>query len=97
MKLYSYHRSSAAYRVRIALNLKGISYDYLPVNLLAMEQKSAQYMYQNPQGLVPALDIGNGEIIAQSGAILVIVIEPDLGTAALLAVIPGVMTQTKST
>ena len=34
MKLYSYHRSSAAYRVRIALNLKGLDYDYVPVNLL---------------------------------------------------------------
>lgn len=70
MKLYSYFRSSAAYRVRIAMNLKGLNYDYLPVNLLAMEQKSEEYLAHNPQGLVPALDIGGGEIIAQSGAIL---------------------------
>jgi maleylpyruvate isomerase len=56
--------------VRIALNLKGLNYDYLPVNLLAMEQKSEEYVAHNPQGLVPALDTGSGEIIAQSGAIL---------------------------
>ncbi|MFT6286057.1 MAG: maleylpyruvate isomerase [Alcanivorax sp.] len=56
--------------MRIALNLKGLNYDYLPVNLLAMEQKSEEYVAHNPQGLVPALDTGSGEIIAQSGAIL---------------------------
>jgi maleylacetoacetate isomerase len=70
VKLYSYFRSSAAYRVRIALNLKGLAYDYLPVNLLEKEQKSEEYLAHNPQGLVPALTTDNGEIIAQSVAIL---------------------------
>ena len=70
MKLYSYYRSSAAYRVRIALNLKGLSYDYVPVNLLMSEQKSGPYTARNPQGLVPALELPGGEMIAQSLAIL---------------------------
>ena len=70
MKLYSYYRSSAAYRVRIALNLKGLTYDYLPVNLLEKEQKSETYMAMNPQGLVPAIATENGDILAQSVAVL---------------------------
>ena len=70
MKLYSYYRSSAAYRVRIALNLKGLPYDYVPVNLLKGEQKSGHYLARNPQGLVPALEIEQGALIAQSVAIL---------------------------
>jgi maleylpyruvate isomerase len=70
LKLYSYYRSSAAYRVRIALNLKGLSYDYVPVNLLRSEQKSGPYTTRNPQGLVPALELDGGELIAQSVAIL---------------------------
>lgn len=70
MKLYSYFRSTAAYRVRIALNLKGLAYDYVPVNLLRAEQKSEGYLSRNPQGLVPALETERGDIIAQSMAIL---------------------------
>lgn len=70
MKLYSYFRSSAAYRVRIALNLKSLPYDYVPVNLLRAEQKSAPYLARNPQGLVPALETDEGGLIAQSMAIL---------------------------
>jgi maleylacetoacetate isomerase len=70
VKLYSYHRSSAAYRVRIALNLKGLPYDYVPVNLLHSEQKSEDYMARNPQGLLPALELDGGELLAQSVAIL---------------------------
>lgn len=70
MKLYSYHRSSAAYRVRIALNLKGLAFQYAPVNLLQQEQKSDAYLQRNPQGLVPALETDNGDILAQSVAIL---------------------------
>lgn len=70
MKLYSYYHSSAAYRVRIALNLKGLPYDYVAVNLLQAEQKGLEYMDRNPQGLVPALELDNGELIAQSVAIL---------------------------
>jgi maleylacetoacetate isomerase len=70
MKLYSYFRSSAAFRVRIALNIKGLEYDYLAVNLLKSEQKGTDYMSLNPQGLVPALVIPDGDLIAQSVAIL---------------------------
>lgn len=70
MELYSYYRSSAAYRVRIALNLKEISCSILPVNLLQAEHQSAGYRSINPQGLVPTLKTGQGHIITQSTAIL---------------------------
>ena len=69
MKLYTYFRSSAAYRVRIALNLKGIEYEALGVHLAKGEQRTEPYRRLNPQGLVPALDDGHG-VIAQSLAIL---------------------------
>ena len=55
--LYDYYRSSAAYRVRIALNLKGIDYESRPVNLLHSEQRGDDYRALNPQGLVPMLEI----------------------------------------
>lgn len=69
MKLYTYFRSSAAYRVRIALNLKGVAYESIPVNLLTGEQRAEAYRAVNPQGRVPALDIGDA-ILIQSPAIL---------------------------
>jgi maleylacetoacetate isomerase len=55
--LHDYFRSSAAYRVRIALNLKGIEYDRQSVNLIESEQKAAPYRALNPQGMVPMLEI----------------------------------------
>jgi maleylpyruvate isomerase len=55
VKLYGYFRSSAAYRVRIALNLKGLAYDYIPVHLRKGEQRADPYRAVNPQGLVPTL------------------------------------------
>lgn len=70
MKLYSYWRSSAAYRVRIALNLKQLGYDYLPVNLLKGEHKQAAYLAVNPAGLVPTLELDDGRRLTQSMAIL---------------------------
>ena len=70
MKLYSYYRSSAAYRVRIGLNLKGLDYTYLPVNLLEKANKSPQYLDVNPQGLVPAMELPGGDVVAQSVALL---------------------------
>ncbi len=70
MKLYTYFRSSAAYRVRIALNLKGVTYTSVPVNLLLGEQHSAAYLQMNPQGLVPALVLDGGEVLNQSTAIV---------------------------
>ena len=69
MKLYSYYRSSAAYRVRIALNLKGLDVEQVAVNLLTGEQRDAAYRERNPQGLVPALDIGDA-LLTQSLAIV---------------------------
>ena len=66
--LHDYHRSSASYRVRIALNLKGIDYERRPVNLLDREQKDAAYRAINPQGFVPTLEI-DGHRITQSLAI----------------------------
>ena len=70
MKLYSYYRSTAAYRVRIALNLKGLDYDYVAIDLLQGEHKAAPYIARNPQGLVPAVESDCGDLIAQSLAIL---------------------------
>lgn len=70
MRLYSYYRSSATYRVRIALAIKGLEFDYIPLNLLHAQQKSADYMAKNPQGLVPALETDEGALIAQSMAIM---------------------------
>ena len=70
MKLYSYYRSSAAFRVRIALNLKGLKYEYLPVNLVELDHKSESYLAANPQGLVPALELPSGQVLAQSVAII---------------------------
>ena len=67
--LYDYFRSSAAYRVRIALNLKGVKYENRQVDLRADEQKSAEYRELNPQGLVPMLEI-DGHRLTQSLAII---------------------------
>ena len=67
--LYDYWRSSASYRVRIALNLAGIAYRSVPVDLLKREHKSPVHLKRNPQGLVPALEI-DGVLFTQSLAII---------------------------
>ena len=67
--LYDYHRSSACYRVRIALNLKGIAYRAVPVNLLEGDQKADEYRDRNPQAFVPTLE-ADGERLTQSLAII---------------------------
>jgi|SRR2546426_6347757 len=71
LKLYSYFRSSAAYRVRIALNLKGLSYEIIPVHLTrgGGEQRRPEYRDINPQKRVPALAV-SGEVLTQSLAII---------------------------
>ena len=71
MKLYSFFRSSAAYRVRIALNLKGLTYEYLPVHLSrgGGEQLRPEFRKVNPQALVPVLEDG-GRLLSQSLAIM---------------------------
>jgi maleylpyruvate isomerase len=70
MKLHGYFRSSAAYRVRIALNLKGLSADHLPHHLRKGEQRDPAYLAINPQGLVPTLQDDHGVILTQSLAII---------------------------
>jgi maleylacetoacetate isomerase len=70
MKLYDYFRSSAAYRVRIALNLKGIAPDRAFVHLARAQQRTDAYLALNPQGLVPALELDDGEVLTQSLAII---------------------------
>jgi maleylacetoacetate isomerase len=67
--LYDYYRSSASYRVRIALNLKGADHERVPVNLLDGAQKDEAYLARNPQGFVPMLD-ADGERLTQSLAII---------------------------
>ncbi len=69
MKLYGYWRSSASYRLRIALNLKGIKREEVEINLLDGEHRGPEYLAVNPQGLVPAIEEG-GRIFGQSLAIL---------------------------
>lgn len=69
MRLHGYWRAGAPYRVRIALNLKGLEWDYVPVSLLAGEQRDETYRALNPQGLVPALE-ADGRIYTQSLAIM---------------------------
>jgi maleylpyruvate isomerase len=59
MRLYDYPRSSAAYRVRIALNLKGLAYERVPVNLREGAHRTLDYMQRNPQGLVPTVEEGD--------------------------------------
>src|SRR5579884_748797 len=67
--LYEYWRSSASYRVRIALNLKGVDYESRPVDLVNGEQNSQEYRELNPQGFVPMLEI-DGHRLTQSLAII---------------------------
>jgi maleylacetoacetate isomerase len=69
MKLYTYFRSSAAFRVRIALNLKGIACESVAVDLRPGAHRQPDYLACNPQGLVPALEEG-GAVISQSLAII---------------------------
>jgi len=71
MRLYDYFRSSAAYRVRIALNLKGVSPDERTyVHLRMGNQRAQDYLALNPQGLVPALALDDGHVLTQSLAII---------------------------
>jgi maleylpyruvate isomerase len=69
MKLHGYFRSSAAYRVRIALNLKGLTAEHLPHHLRKGEQSEPAYLALNPQGLVPTLE-KSGAVLTQSLAII---------------------------
>jgi len=73
MDLYTYYRSTSSYRVRIALALKGLDYQALPVNLIAPpggEHRQAGYLAINPQGRVPSLRTDDGALLIQSPAII---------------------------
>lgn len=70
MKLYNYFRSSASFRVRIALALKGLSYEYVPVHLAKGEHRKAAYADIAADGLVPLLELDDGTRLSQSMAII---------------------------
>lgn len=85
MKLFGFFRSSASYRVRIALNLKGITVEQVGVHLRRKEHLTADYLALNPQGLVPTLVTDDGAALGQSLAILEYLEE----THPLPALLPG--------
>lgn len=68
--LHSAWRAGAPYRVRIGLALKGVAYEYAAIDLIAGQQREPAYRAVNPQGLTPALDLGDGHVLTQSLAIL---------------------------
>ncbi len=82
MKLYDYFRSSAAYRVRIALNLKRLAPERAFVHLRRGAQRADDYLALNPQGLVPSLVTDTGEVLTQSLAIIEWLDEVYRGAAA---------------
>lgn len=69
MQLYNFFRSGTSHRTRIALNLKGLAYDYIPVSLATEEHLGSAFKAINPQGLVPAL-VDDGRVLIQSPAII---------------------------
>jgi len=69
VNLYTFFRSSAAFRVRIALNVKGLTYNSIPKAFAKNEHRTAEYLKINPQGLIPALD-ADGHLLSQSLAII---------------------------
>lgn len=84
LKLTTYFRSTAAYRVRIALNLKGLEHELVPIHLLkdGGEHKTASFLNRNPDGLIPTLET-HGQVLAQSMAIMEY-LEEEYPTPALL-------------
>lgn len=70
LKLHNFFRSSTSTRLRAALNLKGLDYDYVPYVLRDGETRTAEYLAMNPQGLVPTLETDDGQFLIQSLAII---------------------------
>ncbi len=70
LRLFGYWRSSASWRVRWALNLKSIPFEYIPINLLKGENNTPEHLRRNPAGAVPVLDLGQGKFLAESVAII---------------------------
>lgn len=70
MKLYTYFRSGAAWRVRIGLHWKGVAFESVPMDLRTGAQEAAEWRARNPQGLIPALELDDGTLLTQSLAIL---------------------------
>jgi maleylpyruvate isomerase len=69
MKLYNFFRSGTSHRLRIALNLKGLTYENVPIDLRSEQHLSSEFKAVNPQGLVPAIDV-DGKVYIQSPAII---------------------------
>ena len=86
MKLYNYFRSSAAYRVRIALNLKGLGWQHIGVHLLQGQHRAESYLALNPAGLVPTLVDDDGAVLTQSLAIIEYLDEVKSGTTPMLPI-----------
>ena len=84
MKLYNYYRSSAAYRVRIALNLKGMPWEHVGVHLLKGQHRAESYLAINPAGLVPTFIDDDGAVLTQSLAIIEYLDEIKVGTTPML-------------
>lgn len=70
LKLHNFFRSSTSTRLRTALNLKGLEYDYIPYVLRTGETRTPEYLAKNPQGLVPTLELDDGSFLTQSLAII---------------------------
>ena len=68
--LHNYFRSSSSIRVRVAMNLKGLDYEYVAYALREKENESPAYLQKNPQGMVPALELEDGVVLTQSLAIM---------------------------
>ncbi len=87
MQLYGFFRSSAAFRTRIALNLKGLDYDQVPINLRANEQRAGNYLKLNPMGTVPTLI--DGDIVVDQSLAIIEYLEETHPEPPLLPVAPA--------
>ncbi len=94
MKLYGYWRSSATYRVRIAMNLKNLAYDYHPINLLKDEQNAPSYLAVSPQGLVPTLI--DGDIRLNQSLAIIAYLEETRPTPPLLQKTPALRAKARA-